>query len=86
MYRLTSEQQEIVSSVAALADQHAAPYAAEIDKSAAFPRQAIAALGGRGLLGLTVPAAYGGQDQGLRTAVAALDELARRCSSTAMVF
>lgn len=86
MYRLTSEQKEIVSSVAALADQHVAPYAAEIDKSAAFPRQAIAALGGRGLLGLTVPAAYGGQDQGLRTAVAALDELARRCSSTAMVY
>ena len=86
MYRLTPEQQEIVSSVAVLADQHVAPYAAEIDKSAAFPRQAIAALGERGLLGLTVPAAYGGQDQGLRTAAAALDELARRCSSTAMVY
>lgn len=86
MYRLTSEQQEIASSVAAWADQDVAPYAAEIDKSAGFPGQAIAALGGRGLLGLTVPAAYGGQGQGLRTAVAALDELARRCSSTAMVY
>lgn len=86
MYRLTSEQQQIASIVAALADQHVAPYAAEIDKSAGFPRQAITALGGRGLLGLTVPAAYGGQNQGLRTAVAALDELARRCSSTAMVY
>jgi len=86
MYRLTSEQKQIASRVAALADRHVAPYAAEIDQSAGFPRQAITALGGHGLLGLTVPAAYGGQDQGLRTAVAALDEVARRCSSTAMVY
>jgi len=86
MYRLTSDQQQLASSVAALADEHVAPYAAEIDKSAGFPRQAITALGGRGLLGLTVPAAYGGQGQGMRTAVAVLDELSRRCSSTAMVY
>ena len=33
MYRLTPEQQQIASNVAALADQHVAPYAAEIDKS-----------------------------------------------------
>ncbi|OFW36615.1 MAG: hypothetical protein A3J29_23710 [Acidobacteria bacterium RIFCSPLOWO2_12_FULL_67_14b] len=86
MYRLTSAQQKIVSDIVALADQAVAPQAAEIDKSAAFPRQAIAALGKAGFLGLTVPAAFGGQGQGLRTAVAALDELGRRCSSTAMVY
>ena len=52
MYRLTSEQQDIVSSVAALADQHVARTPPRFDRSAAFPRQAIEALGGRGLLGL----------------------------------
>ena len=86
MYRLISEQQQIVSSVAALADEQIAPRAAETDAQAAFPQEAVTALGGRGLLGLTVPARYGGQGQGLRTAVAVLDELARRCSSTAMVY
>lgn len=86
MYRLTSEQQHIVAGVAALADQHVGPQAAETDKSGAFPRAAITALGKRGLLGLTIPTAYGGQGQGPRTAAAALDELAQRCSSTAMVY
>ena len=40
----------------------------------------------RGLLGLTIPAAFGGLGQGLRTMAATLDEVAQRCASTAMVY
>jgi alkylation response protein AidB-like acyl-CoA dehydrogenase len=86
MYRLTEEQQRITQRVAAVADDAIAPHAARVDKERTFPGESLAALGGAGLLGLTVPAAYGGLGQGLRTTAAALDEIAQRCSSTAMVY
>ena len=37
-----------------------APGAAEVDASGAFPRAQVSALGAAGILGLTVPAEYGG--------------------------
>jgi alkylation response protein AidB-like acyl-CoA dehydrogenase len=86
MYRLTEEQQRITGKVAAVADDAIAPHAARVDRDRAFPIESMAALGKAGLLGLTVPAAFGGLGQGLRTTAAALDEIAQRCSSTAMVY
>ena len=86
MYRLNQEQQQVVAQAAAAADATIGPQAARVDADAAFPQQSIAALGDRGLLGLTVPAAYGGLGQGLRTMAAAIDTVAQRCSSTAMVY
>jgi alkylation response protein AidB-like acyl-CoA dehydrogenase len=86
MYRLNDEQQRIVDQVMTVADASIAPHAARVDRERAFPRESIAALGFAGLLGLTVPADHGGMGQGLRTMAAALDEVARRCASTAMVY
>src|SRR3954447_26697339 len=86
MYRLNEEQERIVAKAAAIADAAIKPQAAQVDADAAFPRQSIAALGNGGLLGLTIPAAYGGLGQGLRTMAATIDAVAQRCSSTAMVY
>ena len=86
MYRLKDDQQRIVEDAAVLADASIAPHAARVDRDAAFPQESIAALGGAGFMGLTVPHGAGGLGQGLRTAAAVLDEIARRCSSTAMVY
>ena len=86
MYRLNQEQQKIVADAAAVADAKIKPQAAQVDADAAFPKQSIAALGERGFLGLTIPAAYGGLGQGLRTMAATIDAVAQRCSSTAMVY
>src|SRR5688572_6086285 len=86
MYRLNDEQSRIVADAAAVADAHIGPQAASVDQNAAFPRQSIAALGKRGLLGLTVPTTYGGLGQGVRTMAATLDAVAQRCPSTAMVY
>ena len=86
MYRLSEEQQRIVGQVAAVADQSIAPNAAHVDRERAFPAESIAGLAKAGLLGLTVPAAFGGMGQGLGTMAAALDEVAQRCASTAMVY
>src|SRR5947207_212302 len=86
MYRLNDEQQRIAATAAAVAERELAPRAAGVDRDAAFPQDSIAALGANGLLGLTVPKAQGGLGQGLRTAVAVIDEVAQRCASTAMVY
>jgi alkylation response protein AidB-like acyl-CoA dehydrogenase len=86
MYRLTPDQQLIVQHISTIADQAIAPHATRIDSTREFPRESIAALAAQGFLGLTVPIAFGGLGQGLRTAAAALDEIGQRCSSTAMVY
>jgi alkylation response protein AidB-like acyl-CoA dehydrogenase len=86
MYRLNQRQLEIAARVSALADAHLAPHAAAVDAESRFPVEAMNALGNAGLMGLTVPQEFGGMGQGVRVAAAALDELAQRCSSTAMVY
>ena len=86
MYRLNEDQQRIVNDAAAVAEKELAPRAAAVDRDAAFPRESIAALGARGLLGLNIAKEHGGQGQGFRTIAAVLDVVAQRCPSTAMVY
>jgi len=86
MYRLNEEQRAVVARAAKVADEAIAPIAASVDADGRFPTEAIQALGKAGFLGLNVPEEYGGMGQGFRTACAVLDEMARRCPSTAMVY
>src|SRR5690348_11530582 len=86
MYRLNEEQQGVLSEATAVAAAHVGPEAARVDREGAFPEKSLAAIAQHGLLGLTVPAAFGGRGQGLRTAAAVLDVIAQHCSSTAMVY
>ena len=86
MYRLDAEQEAIIDRVRALAEAEIGPHAARVDADGAFPREAIAALARAGFLGLTIAPEHGGMGQGLRVACAALDEIAQRCASTAMVY
>jgi alkylation response protein AidB-like acyl-CoA dehydrogenase len=85
MYRLTNEQQEIVDRARGVAESDIARHAAAVDAEARFPREAMAALGRAGLLGLNVPAGSGGLGHGFRTVAAVVDTLAQACPSTAMV-
>lgn len=86
MYRLTEQQQHVVERIAVVADRDIAPHAARVDREGTFPRESIRALGDEGFLGLTVPTALGGMGQGLGVMTAVIDEIARRCASTAMVY
>ncbi|MDQ3978222.1 MAG: acyl-CoA/acyl-ACP dehydrogenase [Actinomycetota bacterium] len=62
-----------------------APAAAEIDRTGAYPRAALDALGEAGLLGLVTGTDAGGLGEGHRAAALVVEELARHCGSTAMV-
>jgi alkylation response protein AidB-like acyl-CoA dehydrogenase len=86
MYRLTPQQQEIVHRIADLADRHVAAHAIRVDRDSTFPRESLSTLGEQGFLGLTVPVAFGGLGEGISVMAASLDEVARRCPSTAMVY
>ncbi len=62
-----------------------APAAAEIDRTGAYPRTALTALGKAGLLGLISSKEVGGFGAGQRAAVQVIERIARECASTAMV-
>jgi isovaleryl-CoA dehydrogenase len=63
-----------------------APAAEREDREAAWPAEAMRALGEAGLLGLNVPAAQGGHGEGVRALVAVAETLAAESASTAMCF
>jgi alkylation response protein AidB-like acyl-CoA dehydrogenase len=62
-----------------------APAAAEIDRTGAFPRAAVNALGEAGLLGLLASPDIGGLGGAHRAAAGVVERIARECASTAMV-
>ena len=61
-------------------------HAAEVDRAARFPEESIAALREAGLLALGVPQAYGGPGGTPTEIVAAVEQVAAGCASTAMVY
>lgn len=62
-----------------------APSATEIDRSGAFPRAAMNALGQAGLLGLVSAKEVGGLGEGHRAAALVMERISRECASTSMV-
>ncbi len=62
-----------------------APAAEEIDRSGAFPRDALTALGKAGLLGLVSSSEVGGLGESHRAATLVVERIASACASTAMV-
>ncbi|HSE98923.1 MAG TPA: acyl-CoA dehydrogenase family protein [Blastocatellia bacterium] len=62
-----------------------APRAAEIDRTAAFPREAIDSLGRTGILGLISSREVGGLGESHRAAAMVVEKIASACASTAMI-
>src|SRR5579863_2434843 len=58
--RLTDEQIQLRDTARAFAQKELAPHAAEWDREARFPREALAELGRLGFMGMLVPPDYGG--------------------------
>lgn len=63
-----------------------APHADDVDRRGRWPSEGLSVLAESGLLGLTVPVAFGGAGEGARTFVAVASSLAERCASTAMIY
>ncbi len=77
---------KVVDRIRDISEKVIGPAAAEHDRVGDWPGVSIKALADAGLLGLTVPKELGGMDLGPSDFVAAVEELAVACASTAMIF
>src|SRR5206468_3174727 len=76
-FALTAEQEELVKTLRAFARKELAPRSRDWDRTGEFPWSAWRQMGELGLLGLRIPAAYGGQESDYLTFGLAMEEVAR---------
>jgi acyl-CoA dehydrogenase len=79
-------ERELLVEARRIAEQVAAPVADQVDRESRFPVEAVDALRAVGAMSAAVPEALGGGGVSLETIARCCLELARGCSSTAMVF
>ena len=83
---LSEEQRLIRDNVRALARERFAPGAAAADKQYRPPLENLKVLADHGYTGMFMPAEYGGSELGLLENVLVVEQLARYCANTAMLF
>ncbi len=83
---LTEEQRLIRDTVGALAQARFAPESASADKEYRPPIENLKVLAEHGYTGVFLPETYGGAGLGLLETVLIVEQLARSCANTAMLF
>lgn len=81
----TSEQLEIRDMIRQFADEVIQPAARDIDREHRFPAEIIEQLSEMGLLGMYIPVEYSGSGLDHPSYIIAVEEIARRCASTAII-
>jgi butyryl-CoA dehydrogenase len=84
-FDLTDAQKALRDQAREIASREIAPQAAESDRRQRFPHQAVACLAKSGMLGVTVPRAWGGLGLDTMACTLMIEELARACASTAAI-
>jgi butyryl-CoA dehydrogenase len=82
---LSAEQQMIQAMAREFAETAIRPIAAEIDREGRFPHETVKRMGELGLLGITIPEAWGGSGADTVAYVVALEEIAKACGSHAAI-
>ncbi len=83
--RLTDEQRLLRDMARAFAQKELAPHAADWDRTARFPKAALAELGRLGFMGMLVPAEYGGAGADHVSYALALEEIAAGDGATSTI-
>jgi alkylation response protein AidB-like acyl-CoA dehydrogenase len=84
-FELTAEQQALRARARELADAAFAERAARWDEREEYPWDNVKDLVAAGFMGMTIPAAYGGQDRPLLDVLLVVEEIARVCGVTARI-
>ncbi len=74
---LTTEQQEVVATVAEFVDRDVIPVASELEHADEFPEELVRTMADLGLFGVTIPEEYGGLGLGLDLYARIVIELSR---------
>lgn len=85
LFKLTDEQVMIQAMVREFSRKVIAATAAERDRTKEFPAENLKKMGELGLMGMMVPAEYGGEGADTISYVLALSEIAYSCASTAVI-
>ncbi|ABU56382.1 acyl-CoA dehydrogenase family protein [Roseiflexus castenholzii] len=85
-FDLTPEQQRIRAEVRRFAEQEIAPRARHTDETGEFPAETFRKMAELGLMGLPFPEEYGGAGADSVSTAIAIEEIARACGSTALIY
>jgi len=85
-FELNEEQRLVRDMVRDFAQKEIAPRAAEVDETEEFPAANIRKMAELGLLGLPYPEEYGGGGGDYLSYAIAMEEIARACGSTALIY
>ncbi len=85
-FDLTPEHQRIRAEVRRFAEQEIAPRARHVDETGEFPVETLRKMAELGLMGLPFPEEYGGAGADSISTAIAIEEIARACGSTALIY
>ena len=85
-FPLTDEQQEWKERTTKIAESDIGPRAADYDSKKAFPQESLNSLRDAGLWSMRVPEKYGGLGLDLVTTCLIVEEISKKCPSTAMCY
>jgi alkylation response protein AidB-like acyl-CoA dehydrogenase len=84
-YLLSEEHLDLQAAVRDLVRDKVAPYAAEVDETATFPRAAYDALRAASLHAVHVPETYGGNGADALATCLVIEQVARGCASASLI-
>ena len=84
-FQLTKEQEFVRKMVSDFATTEVEPIAADIDAEHRFPEETVEKMAKYGLLGVPFPTEYGGAGGDHSSYAITVEELARKCASTAVI-
>ncbi len=84
-FELTEEQRLFREMVRDFAAREVAPLAKQVDEEGIFPQKTVKKMGELGLMGVAIPAEYGGAGADTVCYAIAMEEIARACASTSVI-